>query len=331
MPALFATPTHVRRLGRTLGVRAAPLMLLCLPLVQGCQFISIEQVIPSDERTLLDPAEHVLAVTDDLSRLIVLDYRAPDGSFSSLLKVFDTATGDLVAGLPFALVDDLEIKAVSADPVHTDQFWTLHANGYRYRWSSDLTAIHEGVLPIPAMGVNFEWREYIDMDIAADGTVFITTNDHFDGTTTGYLYRDDGNGWDRANDRGNGEFLGKTCRVSVDEVNGEAVLLDDQDLVRYEPDLSFDRVTALPGLGLGEHYADLDTLGGRTVVAAVGNQVQIIDNLTGAIDASWDVGRAAAVTLETSIFDPSGTVLYGWYVGPSVSNKWMAERYKIGF
>ncbi len=315
-----------------MSIRTIALFTVGLPLICGCRFTEFDGVIASVNETLTMPAEHVLTVTDDLSRLVVFDRRTPDGQIAYSLEVYDTDTGvqlDTYTGL----TGTWGVVAVSADPVHTDEFWTLHLNGYRFRWSTDLQ-IQDTEVPIPPMDADFISRDYIDMEIASDGTVFITTVDRtVGGAGTGWLYRDDGGGWDRVNDIGGGETIYKDSTVSFDEANGEAVLLHGESLYRYRADLTLDRVTPLPHLASG-YYADLDTYGGRTVLASIANnggygQLHLADNVTGAIEDTFDVNRPEAVALETSSFDPSGTMLYGWYVGTSSDLKYKAERYQI--
>ena len=246
------------KLNKILSVAA--LALGCV----ACEFDEYRNKVV--KQRLREPIKGVCAVTADQERVIAASLYDEDLNLSRRIRCFDARSGRLIAVSPFELNGLWSLRAASPDFDDTDQFWTLHANGYRLKWTENfmLTAAEAPLAANLFPGV--EARAYYDMDIASDGTVFLTVEDmQADGLDRTYLYRKaPGNQWERTTT--NDGLMYKECRVSHDNLSGKTMVLVSgaNEVVRFSGLNDIGRV----GLQFAQHgYTDVAAAGGHITVS----------------------------------------------------------------
>lgn len=214
-------------LKRTLSIAAV--ILGCV----ACEFDEYRNKVVKHD--LRQPERGVCAVTADQRRVVASGLLDENNNPARRARCFDAETGQLIAVCPYAFNDIWMIKAVAPDFDDDDQFWTLHANGYRFKWTENFTPTAYEAPLAANLFPGVEARAYYDMDIASDGTVFLTVeDDHGDGIDRTYIYRrKPGSQWERATT--NDGLMYKDCRVSHDNLSGKTMVLvaASGDVVRF--------------------------------------------------------------------------------------------------
>jgi len=245
-------------LKRTLSIAA--MIIGCV----ACEFDEYRN--KAVKQRLQEPVKGVCAVTADQGRVIASCLYDENQNLARRARCFDAQTGQLIAVSPFEFNGGWSIRAAAPDFKDTDQFWTLHANGYRIKWTENFM-VTGAEAPLAAnLFPGVGGRAYYDMDIAANGTVFLTVEDfHTNGLDRTYLYRRvPGSQWERATT--NDGLMYKECRVSHDNLSGKTMVLVSaaNEVIRFSGLNEIGRVELQPA----QHgYTDIASFGSHITVS----------------------------------------------------------------
>lgn len=286
------------QLNKILSVAA--LILGCV----ACEFDEYRNKVV--KQRLQEPDKGVCAVTADQARVIASCLYDEDQNLSRRIRCFNAKTGQLIAVSPFVLNGAWSLRAVAPDFNDTDQFWTLHANGYRLKWTENFMMTGAEAPLAANLFPGVEGRAYYDMDVAADGTVFLTVQDaHVNGIDRTYLYRrTPGSQWERTT-TGDG-LMYKECRVSHDNLSGKTMVLVSaaSEVIRFSGLNEIGRVD----LQQAQHgYTDIAAFGSHITVSTTDlgpnnkGKLFVVDVITEEVTDEMVYGKPMALGMKAPL------------------------------
>lgn len=276
----------------------------------ACEFDEYRVLVPKER--LMGAVKGVCTLTADQKRVIAECEFNEEGRRDKRMRCFDARTGHLMAVHPWEFIGAWEVVAVAPDFEDTDQFWSLHANGMRHNWTEDFVML-ENDRPIPDSACpGLISREYYDMDIGKDGTVYITAGDRIRDDIATFLYRKPlGGHWVRETVRNDVGFplMYKECQVDHDDASGQTLVLDEDNctVFRFVFDEQFNvlhpvgSVDLPPTCGPGQGgYSDIAAYGNFMTVSTPsrgpnGRKLLEINTLTGDVTDEALFGRPQAL------------------------------------
>lgn len=284
-------------------------------LILGCVACEFDEYrVKAVKQRLREPDKGVCTLTTDQSCVIASCLYDENGAFTPRLRSFDAVTGQLIAVSPFEVKGTWAVRGVAPDRKDMAEFWTLHANGYRLKWTENFMLV-DAELPIPNNLVpGLTGRIYYDIDIAFDGTVLMTVEDFVAGAAQRtYLYRQaPGQLWERgtALDVNGASLMSKECRVSHDNASGLTLVLesDTSQVIRFEGVNAVGMIDLPDASGVGQHgYTDIAAFGRMMTVSTrdlgANGQGKIfeIDAVTGEVMDEMTIGQPMALAIKAPL------------------------------
>jgi hypothetical protein len=289
------------KLKNTLSIAA--LLLCCV----SCEFDKLRNKVVKER--LRDPWKGVCTLTADQEVAVAGCNYNEQGNYEARLKSFHAGNGQLIAVCPFTLTGSWSVRAVAPDAQDTSEFWTLHANGYRIKWTENFGIVTFGLAP-PSLGQNLTMRMFFDMDIGADGTIYLTIAERNNGLERTYLYRKTTGGqWTRgtALDGQGFPLMYKECRVDHDDISGKTLILetDTCKVIQFSGTTPGAVIDLPQACAPGQHgYQDIATYGGQMTLATTalgaggrGRLLQM-EVVSGEVTDFLDFGKPVALAIK---------------------------------